>query len=103
MSKSSSEEENDHLPTNNEKKDESDAWLASETTWTKLKYNDTGAGWREEYRCNKVPYRNIQSRAVISSLHNYPTILLASDISIIQAVVQLTRRWQKVAKMIKMK
>ena len=63
--KSSSEEENDHLPTNNEKKDESDAWLASETTWTKFKYNDTGAGWREEYRCNKVPYRNIQSRADI--------------------------------------
>ena len=78
MSKSSSEEENDHLPTNNEKKDESDAWLASETTWTKLKYNDTGAGWREEYRCNKVPYRNIQSRAVISSLHNYPTLYFTS-------------------------
>ena len=38
--KSSSEEENDNLPTNNEKKDESDVWLASKTTWTKLKYND---------------------------------------------------------------
>ena len=39
------------------KKDESDAWLASEKIWTKLKSNDIGTGWREEYRCNKVPYR----------------------------------------------
>ena len=66
-----------------------------------------GAGWREKYQCNKVPNRNIEIYNPERSFRLYITtphlILLASDISIIQAVVQLTRRWQKVAKMIKMK
>ena len=83
---SSDNEDENNLPTNNakksrvrlnwvykstfENKDQSDAWLQNETTWTERKTYDTDAGWHEEYRCNKVPYRGPQCAAAFYLIYN---------------------------------
>jgi len=50
--------------------DDAREWIKSEGIWAKFRTNDTYAGCREDYRCNKVPKRGPQCACAIHLIYN---------------------------------